>query len=263
MDWLIKLALNTIPRKYLIRLSYLFRRFSQYTNRGNKVECTVCGSHYSKFLSYGYEETRKNALCPKCLSLERHRLQWLYLKNKTTIFTDKLRVLHVAPEQPFEERLKELKNLDYVTADLDSPIADYKCDIQEMPFAENEFDVVICNHVLEHVDDDTRAMSEILRVLKPGGFSILMVPIDYTLEETYEDPTITSQKERAIHFKQYDHKRLYGRDYPERLQKVGFKITEKNYLDELDAETKERYSLPKAEFMFAYRKPDKNSASPK
>ncbi len=257
IDRLTKLALKSIPRKYLIRFSYLFRKISQYTHKGNKVECPVCESRFSKLLSYGYHDIRKNALCPKCLSLERHRLQWLYLRERTDFFTGNLRVLHVAPEQPFEERFKKMDNLDYITADLDSPIADYKCDVQELPFGEGEFDAVICNHVLEHVDDDTRAMSEILRVLKPGGFALLSVPLDFDRETTYEDASITSPRERAIHFKQYDHKRLYGRDYPDRLQQIGFLITEPNFLDQLDDQARERYCLPPREFMYGYRKPVK------
>jgi len=257
MDRLIKLALNLFPRKLLIRLSYLFRRFSQFTNRGNAVECPVCNSHYSKFLSYGYSIVRKNALCPKCLSLERHRLIWLYLKNKTKFFEQQMKVLHIAPEQSFEERFKNMPNLEYITADLESPLADYKCDVQAMPFAENEFDVVFCNHVLEHVDDDAKAMSEILRVMKPGAFAILLVPIDFSRKETYEDPTITSPQDRKKHFLQYDHKRLYGLDYIDRLKKAGFIIDEKNYLDEIDEELRKRYALQKKEFMYGYKKPVK------
>lgn len=255
MDRLIRLALNTLPRKLLIRLSYLFRKISQYTNRGNQVACPICESTYRKFLSYGYHEIRKNALCPKCMSLERHRLQWLYLKNRTDFFTSPKKVLHIAPEQPLEERFKKMENLEYITADLDSPIADYKCDVQELPFRENEFDTVICNHVLEHVDDDTRAMSEILRVLKPGAFALLSVPLDFDRETTYEDPSITSPRDRAKHFKQYDHQRLYGLDYPDRLKKIGFQINEKNYLEELSAEERQRYCLPPNEFMYGYVKP--------
>ena len=256
MDRLIKLALNLFPRKFLIRVSYLFRWFSRFLYRGNNVECPVCGSHYRKFLGYGYHTIRKNALCPKCMSLERHRLQWLYLENKTGFFTDSLKVLHVAPEQPFLERFRKLKNLDYTTADLESPIADVKCDIQELPFGENIFDAVICNHVLEHVDDDTRAMSEILRVLKPGGFALLSVPLDFSLQKTYENTEITTAKGRAEHFKQYDHQRLYGLDYPERLRTVGFQMNEKNYLEELSDAEKQRYALPTQEFMYGYRKPE-------
>lgn len=257
MDSLIRIALNTIPRKFLIRFSYLFRKFSQYVNKGNNVECPVCGSHFSKFLSYGYHEVRKNALCPKCLSLERHRLVWLYLQEKTDFFTRPLKILHIAPEQTFLERFKKLEHLTYVTADLESPIADYKCDVQELPFRENEFDAVICNHVLEHVDDDTRAMSEILRVMKPGAYAILLVPLYFDRETTFEDPGITSPKDRAKHYLQYDHKRLYGIDYPDRLRKVGFQVPEINFLDEVNSNLRKRYALPEKEFMYGYLKPQK------
>jgi predicted SAM-dependent methyltransferase len=254
MDRFIKFALNAIPRKYLIRFSYLFRRISQYFNRGNNVECPVCGSRYRKFLSYGYHDVRKNALCPKCLSLERHRLIWLFLKEKTGFFNEQLKVLHIAPEQCFEERFRKLTNLEYITADLDSPLADFICDVQKMPFRDNEFDVVICNHVLEHVDDDTLAMKEILRVMKPGAFAILLVPLNFSRSTTYEDATITSPKERTKHFLQYDHKRLYGTDFPNRLKKAGFIVPEKNFLDEIDDEHRIRYALPESEFMFGYIK---------
>jgi ubiquinone/menaquinone biosynthesis C-methylase UbiE len=179
----------------------------------------------------------------------------LYLKEKTNFFQDSLKVLHIAPEQCFEERFKKLPNLTYVAADLESPLADYKCDVQEMPFGDNEFDVVICNHVLEHVDNDKRAMLEILRVMKPGSFSILLVPNDFNRQLTYEDNSITSPKERAQIFGQYDHKRVYGLDYPERLRKAGFNVSQTNYLDEISDELKVRYCLPLKEFMFGYQKP--------
>jgi SAM-dependent methyltransferase len=254
MDGLIKFVLNTIPRKYLIRLSYVFRKFTQLLYRGNNVECPVCGSHYRKFLSYGYHDVRKNALCPRCLSLERHRLIWLFLKEKTTFFTEPQNVLHIAPEQCFEEQFRKLKNLTYVTADLESPIADYKCDVQKMPFRDNSFDVVICNHVLEHVDDDILAMREILRVMKPSAYAVILVPVDFSRKETYEDASITSPKERAVHFLQYDHKRLYGTDFPLRLKKVGFLVPANNFLDELDKDHRVRYALPAAEYMYGYGK---------
>jgi SAM-dependent methyltransferase len=254
MKGLIKFALNTIPRKYLIRLSYVFRKISQYTNKGNNVECPVCKATFRKFLPYGYEQVRDNALCPKCLSLERHRLVWIYLHECTSFFESPLKVLHIAPEQCFEERFKNLGNLEYITADLESPLADYKCDVQNLPFGKNEFDIVICNHVLEHVDDDKRAMSEILRVMKPGARAILLVPMDFNRKDTYENPSVQSAKERKLHFGQYDHQRLYGLDFPERLKNIGFKIPEKNYLDEIPDEKKIRFGLPKVELMYGYKK---------
>ena len=153
-------------------------RISALLYKGNNVECPVCNSRFRKFLPYGHNIIRENILCPRCLSLERHRLMWLFLNNKTDFFTARHKVLHVAPEQCFYSRFKKLKNLNYVTADLESPIADVRLDIQNMPFTDGEFDVVICNHVLEHVEDDNKAMSEILRVLKTGGFAIMHVPMN-------------------------------------------------------------------------------------
>ena len=179
---------------------------------------------------------------------------WLFLKEKTDFFSANLKVLHIAPEQCFYSRFRKLKNLDYITADMESPIAGVKLDIQEMPFKDNEFDVVICNHVLEHVEDDKKAMSEILRVLKKGGYALLHVPVDYSMKETYENQEITSPKEREKHFRQKDHHRLYGLDFPERLKKAGFRITDRNYTDELDKETIERFRIIKDEYMYAYRK---------
>jgi SAM-dependent methyltransferase len=250
----IALLLNTIPRPLLIRISGLVMKITSLIFRGSKVECPVCGGGFSGFLPYGYNKVRKGVLCPRCFSLERHRLLWLYLKNKTGLFTDPLKVLHVAPEQCFLSRFRKLGNLDYITADLESPLADIKLDIQEMPFDDNTFDVVICNHVLEHVPDDRKALREILRVLRPGGYGIMQVPMDLTLEKTYEDPSIVDPHEREIHFRQKDHYRLYGRDYTERLKECGFHLHETNYSDELDQQTIQRYRLPKNEIMMAFYK---------
>src|SRR5690606_37351978 len=116
------------------------------------------------------------------------RLMWLYLKEKTNFFTDRLKVLHIAPEHCFIDRFEKMKNLDYITADIESPLAKVKMDIHDIPFEENTFDVVFCNHVMEHVDSDLRAMQEIYRVMKPGGWAIIQSPIDLSLEKTFEDP---------------------------------------------------------------------------
>jgi ubiquinone/menaquinone biosynthesis C-methylase UbiE len=197
---------------------------------------------------------RENALCPGCLALERHRIMWLYLKNKTNFFTKQNKVLHIAPEQCFLKRFRKLKNLEYHTADLVSPIADFKCDVQNMPFKDSTYDIVICNHVLEHVDDDITAMKEILRVLKPGGFAIMQVPADFNRKKTFSDNNIKDKKQRTEIFGQYDHLRVYGRDYPEIIQKAGFIIDEPNYTDLLTEDEKNRYSLYIKEFMFASKK---------
>jgi len=229
-------------------------KFSAVLYRGNQVECPVCGGRFRKLLPYGYNKVRENALCPRCLSLERHRLLWLYLKNRTDFFSGRLKVLHIAPEQCFHKRFRSMKNLNYITADLESPLADVKLDVQNMPFGDNEFDVVICNHVLEHVPNDRKAIGEIYRVLKRDGFAILQVPTDYTMEKTHEDASITDPFEREKHFRQKDHYRLYGRDYLNRLKEAGFIIKDDNYLLGLSNEDRERYRLPAMEFMYGYYK---------
>lgn len=217
--------------------------------KGNKFTDPIDGENFRTFLPYGYGNQRSNALSPSTLSLERHRLLWLYLQHETNFFSAKKKVLHIAPEQCFLKRFKQLKNLDYITADLYSPIVDVKADICNLPFKNNEFDVVLCNHVLEHIEDDKKAMSELYRVLKPNGFGIFQVPQDLTLEKTYEDFSITSPKERTKHFGQYDHVRIYGKDYFNKLRAVGFKVKEINYSAELSNELIKKYCLVKNEIL--------------
>ncbi len=204
-------------------------------------------------LPYG-NKGMDNRLCPKCLSLERHRLLWLYLNNKTNFFTDNLKVMHVAPEQPFLKTFKSLKNLDYTTGDLESPIADVHFDLHSIPYDDNTFDVFICNHVMEHVDDEFKVTSEIFRVLKKGGWAILQVPIDTTKETTYEDRSITDPREREIHFGRHDHIRFHGLDYPKRLEKSGFTVIHDDYINKFDSETIDRYRLQKDEIIYLCKK---------
>jgi len=215
---------------------------------GSKYECPVCGGHFRALLPYGVKG-RSNALCPKCLSLERHRLIWLYLKAKTDFFTAPKKMLHIAPEQAFYKVFKKLNNLNYVTADLESPLADIKLDIKAMPLENESFDVVMCNHVLEHIDDDRLAMSEVYRVLRKGGFAILQVPMQ-DMPETYEDATITEPLEREKHFLQKDHVRIYGRDYGKRLRSVGFEVIEDDFVKHIDATLLAKYCLPVDEIIY-------------
>ncbi len=250
----IKFIVRNIPRKYLIKFSSIFSFIVVLFYKGNNVECPICKGKFRKFLPYG-NKGANNRLCPKCLSLERHRLLWLYLNNKTDFFTAKLKVLHIAPEQSFIKRFKKLSNLEYITADLESPLADVKMNIKNMPFNDNTFDVLICNHVLEHIDDEPKALSEVYRVLKPNGWAILQVPINYKLETTYEDSSITNPKEREKYFGQYDHVRFHGKDYPLRLEKAGFKVIKDDYIKQFSAQTIERYRLSPEEIIYLSVKP--------
>ena len=248
---LFKSILNTIPRPFLIKASYLVRPVIAWYLKGNTFTDPIDGRSFKKFLPYGYGTQRENALSPSTLSLERHRLMWLFLRDETTFFTttEKLKVLHIAPEQCFLDIFKKQKNLDYITSDLESPIADVKADICNLPFKENEFDVVFCNHVLEHIATDEKAMQELYRVLKPGGFGIFQIPQDLNRAITFEDDSITDKKERAKIFGQYDHVRVYGRDYFNKLRAVGFKVDEVDYTKKIAPERLERFCLMKHEIL--------------
>lgn len=217
--------------------------------KGNRYTDPINGKSYRKFLPYGYEIVRKNVLSPGTLSLERHRLFWLYLKNETDFFNENLKVLHFAPEQAFYKKFKKMENLEYTTTDLNSPIADVQADICDLPFSNNEFDFIICNHVLEHIPNDTKAMEEIYRVLAPGGTAIMQVPYKSVLDFTYEDDTITDPKERALVFGQYDHVRIYGMDYFTKLENVGFEVEAVDYTKNFSAELIDKYRLPKGELL--------------
>src|SRR5688572_6453658 len=220
MKRLISLLIRYVPRKYLQRVGGFGIKVLGVFYAGSNVTCPVCEKSFRKFLPYGRINPRPNALCPSCLSLERHRLIWLYLKEKTNFFRTKLEVLHIAPEACFIQRFEMQHGNGYVTADIESPLAKVKMDIHQIPFPENTFDVVLCNHVLEHVNDDIRAMREIRRVLKPNGFAILQVPFFNPVPDvTFEDATITNKQEREKIFGQDDHVRKYGRDYPQRIKR--------------------------------------------
>ena len=217
--------------------------------RGNSYTDPIDGKSYRRFLPYGYAKVRENVLAPGTLSLERHRLFWLYLKNETTFFSAPLRVLHFAPEQAFVQKFKKQKNLTYTTTDLNSPIADVKADICDLPFKDNSFDFIICNHVLEHIPDDTKAMQELYRVLAPSGTAIVQVPYDAKREITFEDNTITDQSERTRIFGQYDHLRVYGMDYFKKLSSIGFNVNALDYTSGISSDDIERYRLCKGELL--------------
>jgi len=170
---------------------------------------------------------------------------------KLIFFTskEKLKVLHIAPEQCFLDIFRKQKNLDYTTSDLESPIADVKADICDLPFEDNSYDVIFCNHVLEHISDDTKAMQELFRVMKKGGFGIFQIPQDISRKTTFEDDSITDKKERAKIFGQYDHVRVYGLDYFDKLRSVGFKVDEIEYTKKISEEKLKRFCLMKGEIL--------------
>ena len=254
MQSLIKLFLNIFSRGFLIRISFFVKPILKILMYGNKYTDPIDGNTFRAFLPYGYNKIRNNVLSPSTYSLERHRLLWLYLKNETSFFKDKLKVLHFAPESALMNQFKKLKNLSYDTIDLNSPIADIKADICDLPFLDNSYDFILCNHVLEHIVDDNKAIRELYRVLKKNGIGIFQVPIDYNRDTTFEDFSVTNKKERNKLFGQYDHVRIYGLDFFDRLEKAGFLVEKCEYTSKLSKEDIIKFCLPKKEIIPICRK---------
>lgn len=249
MKKIVRFFLNAIPRPLLIRVSYALRPLLALSLKGSKFTDPIDGKSFRKFLPYGYEKQRDNALSPSTFSLERHRLLWLYLQNETDFFNKDHKVLHFAPEQAFYSRFRKQKNLEYITTDLNSPLADVKADICRLPFEENSFDIILCNHVLEHIPDDQKAMQELFRVLRRGGWAILQIPQDLNRGITFQDDSITDKKRRRELFGQYDHVRIYGRDYFDKLRRIGFRVEEVDYTKILGADAVKKYALAEGEII--------------
>ncbi|MFO7166542.1 MAG: methyltransferase domain-containing protein [Chloroflexota bacterium] len=244
------LVKTLVPKRYhhLVKRVYLKMTTALYA--GDQVMCPCCKGQFRAFLPAGRNGRLPNSRCPGCGSLKRHRLQWLYFQERTNLFVDNLRVLHIAPEYALQKRLRALPNLEYISGDLDSPLAQIKLDVARMQFADDTFDVILCNHVLEHVPDDCRAMRELCRVLKPGGWAIIQSPVDMRRATTFEDWSVTSPKERERLFGQDDHVRVYGRDYKDRLEAAGFTVTLDDFAQTCSEETARRYGIRRDEIIY-------------
>lgn len=224
----------------LIKLKYRL----QFSLHGSKYTCPFCNESFQRFLptglSYDVLEKknvvggghRKNAICPSCNSTDRDRLVYLFLRSKN-LLEPKIKLLHIAPEIHLKNIFKKKSNINYYSADLNGPPAKIKMDIQNIGFPEDCFDAIICNHVLEHIVDDKKAMNELYRVLNPGGWAILQVPYSPMINDTFEDSSVTDSLERAKKFGQSNHVRIYGTDYPDRLQSVGFSVKQEKIGDDL------------------------------
>jgi glycosyltransferase involved in cell wall biosynthesis/ubiquinone/menaquinone biosynthesis C-methylase UbiE len=255
-----KLIVGNLKGKYMIRMKKLLKKtikaFLPYgvivlnrRFRKQKLEkafnyCPICQhkSHFDTMTNY-VVAPRPKALCPYCSSLERHRFLWLFLQKKTNIFNDITKsVLHVAPEPCFRKYFSKNYGANYITADIKNPNVMVKMDITNIEYPQESFDVIICNHVLEHVEDDIKAMSEMYRVLKNTGWAIILVPIA-NIKKTYEDKTITSEEGRFLAFGHITHARKYGKDYIDRLESVGFKVSKTSAKDIATKKEIERMSL--------------------
>jgi SAM-dependent methyltransferase len=206
------------------RRADLHRPVNQRRVAPGLFNCPVCGHSAAAFLPFGLGG-RRNALCPTCGSLERHRFLWLYLTRHTRLLRGPARVLHTAPEPCLEPRLRALANLRYRSLDLFDPGADVKADLRDLPFDDGAFDLILSSHVLEHLPDDAPALAELARVLHPGGRAVIMVPYDPCLPKTEEGGDVASPRERMARFGHPYHYRNYGADFPARLAAAGFAVT--------------------------------------
>lgn len=183
------------------------------------LECPICRTVSDRFLPFGLDR-RPNAQCPNCGSLERHRMFWLFLTNRTNILRRPCKLLHTSPEPCLESRLLACLANGYVTTDCYNPRVDVAADLKALPFADGAFDVVLSSHVLEHIENDSPAIKELGRVLRTGGKAIIMVPYD-PKNPTYCDPGLSSPAERMFAYGHPFHYRIYGHDLLGRLAAVG------------------------------------------
>ncbi len=214
--------------------------------------CPCCTAHFPSFTPYG-ARPRPEARCPICRSMERHRLIYLYIIQKTDLLDERpKKLLHIAPEEQMSRLFRRVSSIDYLSADLSSSRAMVKMDITRIGYPANSFDVIYCSHVLEHVTDDRKAMRELCRVLKPEGWAILQVPV--LTKSTFEDPAATSPADRERLYGQRDHVRMYGRDYKDRLVESGFAVTVDEFARGLSGRTTRRLGLTRSTDVYLCRK---------
>lgn len=250
-----------------LMLKKAYQQAYSFAYRGSGYYCPFCQYYHQHFLPDGMKAKviekyqvigggyRPNCLCPKCGSKDRERLLYQFLQRKTDLFSDTpKRVLHIAPEKNLKKALQKQSQLNYLNADLAAGAADVQMDITQIDYPDNYFDVILCNHVLEHIPNDQKAMQELYRVLKPHGWAILQVPFAEKLAKTYEDFSITDPAEREIHFGQFDHVRIYGQDYPQKLQNAGFNVSTYNAIDALGQDVVNKQLLIAEEKIFLGKK---------
>jgi SAM-dependent methyltransferase len=239
-----------LPGRLKIALRRWFLRVSSILNTGSSVSCPCCGSSFRKFARFH----GINDQCPSCGSLMRQRVVTLYLRDVLRVPERGGDILHVGPASSVRGWLVSFPDVRYVSVDLSSPLADVKADITDLPFPDASHDLIVCLHVLEHVPEDRKAISELFRVLRPGGKAIIQVPPS-PFEETLEDPTVTDPAERERRYGQYDHVRLCGADYLQRLEEPGFQVTREDYAARLNLATRSLYEIHAGEPFYVCVKP--------
>jgi len=233
---------NSQNRKQIVYLETVLKDIYDSSVIEKKI-CPICNSQISAFLPFG-DPLRENALCPNCGSLERHRGSYLFLKEKTNILEENIKMLHFAPENFFREIFSKKENIEYFPVDLNPKVFHLKesTDIQDLQFPDDTFDFIYCSHILEHVPHDQQAIKELYRVLKPNGAALIMVPLKPSLKETYEDKSMNTPELRQKHYGQSDHLRLYGSDFQGKLENSGFNVSN-DFREKIDEKSVKKYGL--------------------
>lgn len=229
------------PHRYIPIVSPVYKaarkQYRMYKYSGKRISCAICEQQFSSWIGQAI-------VCPGCGSAARHRRIWFFLDEQAKVLNKTLRVLHIAPWEGLQKKFKGLDNWEYITADLSSPYADIQVDLTNMDLDDGSFDMVICSHILEHIPNDLKAMSEIFRILTPGGHACILVPYSNS-RKTIEDSSISDPLGRIRLFGQADHVRKYGSDLKERLESVRFSVSEEYYARGLNEEQREIYGVGK------------------
>lgn len=239
---LYKRILSERKRISIIQFSYKIRA-SWYS--GEDYSCNCCGRSFRLFLPKG-NILRLNAQCPYCGSLERTRLLLMYLKNETDYLSQRLKVLHIAPEKCLFDLFRKL-DWEYIDGDINPNLATYQLDLTSVSYPDRYFDLVICSHVLGHIPDEPRAVRELYRILKPDGAALVLTLLDRKRTKTLEDSSLTTEAERLQAYGERDLCRLHGADFKERLAAGGLHVSEIDYRTALGLEVNQRYSLGNGE----------------
>jgi len=249
-----QLAKRLVPRSLRWQLRKAFMDFRGWQYRGDAVTCPCCQKSYAQFMpmTEGTHQ-REGVVCPGCAVVERHRLLMLWLKEKSTLYTQPHKVLYFAPEYSMQKHLQSLSNVDYLSTDIDSTLAMQEFDIMDIPHPDNTFSMIFCSHVLAHVRDDQQALHELYRILKPGGQLIILDRPD-DIPTTIEDPNITSVAERTKLYLQHDRWRRYGQDYVQRIEQHGFKVTIDDYATQLSDVQVKQYVIDRSEMVYICEK---------
>ncbi len=248
------LFVSSIGRLWQIIQTHISQTISRLRAKGSGVHCPCCGHQYKTFSAYGIQ-SRENARCWHCNSLERHRLLHLYLEEETDLFQSQANksLLHFGPSEVMYDRFSQLSSIAYTAVDLNP--ADYPMQLQKMDMTDiggpaKTYDYILAIHIMEHIKDDIAAMRELYRVLKPGAKAIIMIPIDLDTEKTIESDVSLSGDENELLYGQTDHVRLYGQDFSDRLEQLGFRVEACRYAETLSDQEMETYAVFKEDVIF-------------